>query len=253
MARIQKVFHPYSWLLALGSVMACAGCDGSGSAPSDLYLWIWQRSENLAFVDPSETRVALWVATFNFGADGSGVQIRRNPTILPGDIEVIAVFRIEIDPGHEESSLDLLAIEIPSLVEPLGVDEVQVDFDALVSQRDFYRRLLESLRDRMPGKRLSITALASWCFGDPWIEVLPIDAAVPMYYRMGPDGARIREHLSSGRQIPATICRDNAGYSLDEPDPPLVAAKRIFVFSPGGWDEQTLRETRAWLDQGTAQ
>ena len=239
--------------LAIVTALVCAACDGgTASDPPRLYLWIWQRSENLAFADPAENSVALWVATFHFGADGSGVQIRRNPTILPGDIEVIAVFRLEIDPGHEESSLDLLAIEIPSFAEPLGVDEVQIDFDALVSQRDFYRRLIEALRERMPGKRVSITALASWCFGDPWIEGLPIDAAVPMYYRMGPDGERIREHLSSGRQIPATICRDNAGYSLDEPGMGPVAAKRVFVFSPEGWNEERYRATRAWLEAAAA-
>jgi hypothetical protein len=245
-----------SWLartLALGAVLAGAGCGGSSSAPPELYLWIWQRSEDLAFVDPAEAKVALWVATFTFGADGGGVEIRRNPTILPEEAEAMAVVRVEIEPGHEEFVAEMLALEIPPLVDSLGADEVQIDFDALVSQRDFYRRLIEALREQMPEKRLSITALASWCFGDPWIEDLPIDAAVPMYYRMGPDGEQIRQHLSSGRQIPATICRDNAGYSLDEPDAPLVAAKRIFVFSPGGWDEATLRETRAWLDQGPAQ
>jgi len=239
--------------LIVGVALACAGCVGNGSAatPPELYLWIWQRSENLAFVDPAEAKIALWVATFTFGAEGGGVEIRRNPTILPGEAEVIAVFRIEIEPGHEEFVAEILAMEIPSLAGSLGADEVQIDFDARVSQRDFYRRLIEALREQMPGGRLSITALASWCFGDPWIENLPIDAAVPMYYRMGPDGVGIREHLASGRQIPATICRDNAGYSLDEPAP-LVAAKRVFVFSPEGWDEEALRATRAWLDQGPA-
>jgi hypothetical protein len=238
--------------LAFGFVVADAGCGGTSPASPDLYLWVWQRSEDLAFVDPREAKVALWVATFTFAASGSGVELRRNPTILPGDAEVMAVFRVEVEPGHEGFVAEMLALEIPALVESLGADEAQIDFDALVSQRDLYRRLIEALREQMPDKRISITALASWCFGDPWIETLPIDAAVPMYYRMGPDGEQIRQHLLSGRHTPATICRDNAGYSLDEPASPLVAAKRVFVFSPEGWDEETFRETRSWLDQGPA-
>lgn len=249
MPRGQGIFRSLTRCLAPGFALASAACGGDASSSPELYLWVWQRSENLAFVDPTEAKVALWVATFTFGADGSGVEIRRNPTILPGDIEVMAVIRVEVDPGHEAFVPEMLALEIPPLVESLGADEVQIDFDALVSQRDFYRQLIDALREQMPGKRISITALASWCFGDPWIETLPIEAAVPMYYRMGPDGPQIREHLSAGRQIPAMICRDNAGYSLDEPDSPLVDAKRVFIFSPGGWDEERLREVRDWLGQ----
>jgi hypothetical protein len=66
-----------------------------------------------------------------------------------------------------------------------------------------------------------------------------------MYFRMGEDGGQISHYLSSGRQIPATICRDNAGHSLDEPEVPAAPAQRIFVFSPEPWNEDLLERAKA--------
>jgi len=52
---------------------------------------------------------------------------------------------------------------------------------------------------------LSITALASWCAGDPWITGLPIDEAVPMLFRLGPDTRNIDAFLSH-RNITEPLC-----------------------------------------------
>ena len=41
-----------------------------------------------------------------------------------------------------------------------------------------------------PDVPLSITALASWCAQDRWMEGLPVDETVPMLFRMGPDATR---------------------------------------------------------------
>lgn len=251
----RQIVRALARICGIGAAVLAAGCDGgitaSPGTPPELLLWVWQRNENLFFIDPARTRLALWIATFRFGEPGIDLQMRRNPVSYPEGTGIVAVFRIESSRMLQAPDIELLAGEIRDFTAPLGTDEIQLDFDAVESQRDAYRRLILALREQLPATRISITALASWCHGDPWIGELPIDAAVPMYYRMGPDGAAIREALQSGRQNPAIICRDNAGYSLDEPGLPPAAVRRVFVFSPEGWNEARYRETRAWLDAGS--
>jgi hypothetical protein len=227
--------------------MSCSASDEGLRADPELWLWVWQRNEDLSFIDPAETKLALWVATIALDESGISVDPRRNSVVHPLGTELLAVVRLEARPGFDMSITERVAAEIGGLVEPLGADEVQLDFDALVSQRGFYAELIDAVRARLPQHRLSITALASWCFGDRWLETLAIDAAVPMYYRMGPDGNQIRHYLSSQSQIPATICRDNAGYSLDEPEAPIVGTQRLFVFSAEGWSEELLDATKQKL------
>ena len=91
---------------------------------------------------------------------------------------------------------------------------IQIDFDAADSERDVYRRLLARVRAVLPRTvPLSMTALASWCVGDTWLDGLPVDEAVPMLFRMGP----INEPYSSIGVRPADAvpaCRAAVGTSL---------------------------------------
>jgi hypothetical protein len=228
------------WLLS--------GCDvideRQRAVPAELHLWVWQRDEDLSFLETDAASIALWIATITVDQRGVEVAARASSVLYPSDARVQAVVRLEIAPGFEGEALESVSEAIGDLIDPLAVDELQIDFDARVSQRDFYRQLIDALRIRLPAHSLSITALASWCYGDPWIADLPIAAAVPMYFRMGEDAGQIGHYLSSGRQIPATICRDNAGHSLDEPEVPAARAQRIFVFSPEPWNENLLDRAR---------
>jgi hypothetical protein len=231
---------------------ALVGCGGGGpesspaaAAGEDLYGWSWQRSEDLSFIDPADTKLALWVATITVHEDAFVADARANLVRYPQGTDVLPVVRIETTLVPPATTLKLIAQQIAALVTPLDAREVQLDFDATVSQREAYRRLIEDLRAELPAHRVSITALASWCLGDPWIDALPIDAAVPMYYRMGPDAPEVRHFLSESRPRIARICADNAGYSLDEPDVPIVAARRVFLFNAAAWDEATLEAARS--------
>src|SRR5262249_59556332 len=72
------------------------------------------------------------------------------------------------------------------------VSGVQVDFDAVESERPFYRDLLTRLRPKLPPTTsLSIPALASWCAADAWLDGLPIDEAVPLLFRISPADATL--------------------------------------------------------------
>ena len=106
------------------------------------------------------------------------------PLRVMSGVPLMAVVRLESnsvplpDAGAVSHDILTLAGERP--------DALQVDFDARLSEREWYRRLLGSLRREMKASTpLTITALASWCDRDDWLEGLPIDDAVPMLFRMG--------------------------------------------------------------------
>jgi len=236
-----------SLLLAVACI-ATTTCHPETTPPPELFLWVWQRPEDLSFIEPASTRLALWVATIRLTGRELVVDARRAPVRYPPGTELVAVVRLETEPDFDYALREAVADRIAGLVGALDAGEVQIDFDATESQREFYAELLAEVRLRLPERQLSITALASWCYADHWLDDLPIDAAVPMYYRLGPDRDLVRRYLAERRQISAAICGKNAGYSLDEPDVPWVPAKRVFVFNAERWNETALDTTRRKLN-----
>ncbi|MDT8397077.1 MAG: hypothetical protein RQ899_00470 [Pseudomonadales bacterium] len=231
---------------------ACSGeprpSPTGATAPADpslapvFHLWAWQRPEDLSFIDPTDTKLALLTGSITLDGERMGVTPRENPVIYPDGTEVIAVIRLEASGQYGMETAGRLADTIIEISAPFNPVEYQIDFDARQTQREFYRLLLTQLRRRLDGRALSITALASWCFHDDWISGLPIDSAVAMLYRMGPETATIRQKLSSGGQFPVTICLHNAGYSTDEPLAPVKELQRIFLYHPLPWSERRFKE-----------
>jgi hypothetical protein len=157
------------------------------------------------------------------------------------------VIRIEA-PGDRLPRADAVAeiiVEISRSYRPI---EYQLDFDARQSQREYYRLLIERLRTRLTEQPVSVTALASWCAGDPWLDTLDIDYAVPMIYRMGHDGDNIRQVLARNGRFPVTICRYAVGYSADEPLTGVDDIERLFLFHPDPWTEIGYRTLRRDVD-----
>jgi hypothetical protein len=153
----------------------------------------------------------------------------------------MAVVRIEVEAGTDlkDENGQAMAREAAGLVldsaaRP-GIRALQVDFDATRSQRKFYTALLSELRARMPADLpLSITALASWCSADDWIGRLPVDEAVPMFFRMEPDRRRAPADRPEFR-IREPLCGASVGVSTHERWPSDVAGKRIYIFADRGW------------------
>ncbi len=212
-------------------------------------VWAWERPEDLEFLDPEATGVAFLAGTIRLA--GERVETRRRLQRLrvsDGSV-VFPVVRIESEPGDppvlSESQREEAVQGILDLAwhqEPSGV---QIDFDALASEREFYRQLLEELRARLPDRAfLSMTALASWCFADRWLRELPVDEAVPMLFRMGADAHPIRAHLDAGRDFTEFSCRASAGVSTDEPLPRLAAGKRLHWFHPSAWSRAAFEAVR---------
>jgi hypothetical protein len=208
-------------------------------------LWAWERRENLAFIDPNETAVAYLARTLELSGDSVIVHPRFQPLRVPQHTMLIAVVRIENDrriPATLSVSQRVEAARIIAGLVRTSPAAIQIDFDARRSERTFYSDLLTDVRGRMPPSiRLSMTALASWCLDDDWISGLPVDEAVPMIYRMGPDAKEISTYLRSGGQFAPSFSRNSIGLSLDAQVAGLAAGKRVYLFSPRPWTADALR------------
>lgn len=203
-------------------------------------LWAWERPEKLDYIDQQKTTVAFLAKTIYLRADRVVSRPRLQALALPAGMPVIAVARIETERGGTSTlspqQMEDTVREIAELGKLTNVVMVQVDFDATVSERSFYRSLLNELRTKLPESTLlSITALASWCQGDNWLDDLPIDEAVPMLFRMGAEGNQFRSQLAAGETFRAKACRASVGISTDEPPPELLPVQRVYVFNPESW------------------
>src|SRR6185295_5815320 len=208
-------------------------------------LWAWERPEQLNFIDPQKVGVAFLAKTIYLSGDRINVRPRLQPLSMPEGTAVIAVTRIESlhsePPALSAQQLKDTAAQIAELGRLPNVIMVQVDFDATLTERSFYRDLLADLRAQLPSSTLlSMTALASWCKGDNWLDDLPVDEAVPMLFRMGVEQNQFRSQLAAGAGFSARPCQSSAGVSTDEPLTELQPVQRLYAFNPEPWSATSL-------------
>ncbi|MBI1357021.1 MAG: hypothetical protein GC160_21995 [Acidobacteria bacterium] len=211
-------------------------------------MWVWERPDDLRFLEPGEARVAVLIGTLRLQGDQVRAQPRAWPLHVTPGTPVTAVVRIEarpdadLGPGQRALTVDW----IEELAARPAFEGLQLDFDAALSQREFYRELLADLRPRFA--RLSITALASWCFERDWLGELPVDEVVPMLFRMGPQGGGYLRRLEAEGVFPDPTCRGSVGISTDEPLRWRPKAQRLYIFHPRSWTSSDWRAVLASLD-----
>lgn len=245
-------------LLALAPSRACA----------EVWLWAWDRPEDLRWI-PADVGVAYFAAEFVAAGERFDVTARRAALRVRPDTPLLPVLHIEAFDPRNPPQLDAAAAvrwaeALRREIRRLGVSAAQIDFEARAGQQAFYADMLQALRARLPaGFRLSVTALASWCGDAAWLDALPADEVVPMYFRMGAAERELwrRRMLDAGR-LPATSCRRAAGLATDEwqtfardlPDPALAhfTGRRLYLFSPSAWQAEVLLSLRGWPDRPTA-
>jgi hypothetical protein len=208
-----------------------------------LVLWAWERPVDLRALPPG-IGVAFLAQTITASAGATVVSPRRQPLLVAAAAPLIAVTRIETPAGEPHpGEVDAIARAIAATASLPRVIAIQIDFDAVASQRPMYRRLLHAVRRALPpALPLSITALASWCMQDTWLDDLPIDEAVPMLFRMGPGEEPLRKTAVARLQAPA--CAGAVGMSLDEPLPSATQRRRVYVFNPQPWTDATIAAAR---------
>jgi hypothetical protein len=229
--------------LAIG-LLSCQANTTSESKFKDfppITLWAWERPEDLRFLNSEKFAVAFLAQTLILSGDTVQVKLRQQPLKVNPQTKLIAVTRIETDsaPVLSTTQRDEIIRLLLNTLKLKNVSVLQIDFDAKVSQRGFYKELLTELRTKIPQTiPLSITALASFCLGDPWIKNLPVDEAVPMIFRMGADNGKVKALLKKGEDFSIPLCQQSYGIASDEPISFNFAnTRRKYVFkgSAVGW------------------
>jgi hypothetical protein len=209
-------------------------------------LWAWEREEDLRFIDSKQYGVAFLAQTITLSGEDLRLNQRRQPLEVAPETFLIAVTRIETDkpskPKLSPQQKEKAVTAVLKTLELKNVSAVQIDFDAAVSEREFYRGLLTDLRAKLPVETpLSMTALASWCTSKSWLAGLPVDEAVPMAFRMGADENSIRAFLANGKDWQEPLCKQSYGFSVDEPfEKKLAAGRRIYFFNDRAWKKGDL-------------
>ena len=145
--------------------------------------------------------------------------------------------------GQRQELLRLLRVEF----EHAGLSRLQIDFEATASQRAFYRGLIFELRAALGARVfLSVTALASWCLQDRFMTDWPVDEIVPMFYRLGSEGPKLRDELQRGVDL-APECRRAHGLYTDEPMILPPVPRRLYLFSRAAFSEASLDRARGRL------
>jgi hypothetical protein len=204
-------------------------------------LWAWERPSDLRAID-ADVGVAFLAQTITIDSDRITVTPRRWPLKVAPTAVLSAVTRIEMPATRHISDDDERRITDAIAVTShfSAVESVQIDFDATLSQRDMYRRVIEGVRRGLDASMmLSITALASWCVGDPWLDGLPIDEAVPMLFQLGPLNEPYRD-VAVAPSAAHRHCQASLGTSLGEPLRLAPRGRRIYVFNPEAWTLETI-------------
>ena len=242
----------------LTSALLIAGCSArknmidptrSNGLPNKV-LWAWERPEDLKFIDPNEFGVAFLAQTIFLEKDQVAPKPRRQPLEVPPGTYLIAVTRVETKKGTFDRPT--FSAEMGSKMVPLikatldlpDVKAVQIDFDAVVSERPFYRSMMRELKKTLaPDTPLTMTSLASWCTGDAWFNDFPVDEAVPMVFQMGADSEKIRNFIRTGNDWNEPFCRGSYGISLEEGHfEGMKPGRRLYYFKNTSWQPSDLEK-----------
>ena len=248
---------PKTFIAILVSLLMCFSCNTKNKVNEKLnsempkkILWAWERKEDLRFLDPEKFGVAFLAQLLNLQKDDVNFNPRRQPLELPPNIYLIAVTRIETvkenskRPNLSDEQKKKIVALVKKTLELPNVKAIQIDFDVVVSERNFYRGLINDLKKELPvNTPLTITSLASWCVGDSWFNDFPIDEAVPMAFVMGADDKSIRDFLAKDNDWREPLCRGSYGVSIDEPlNIKFKPERRIYYFKSKAWDKSDLEK-----------
>jgi hypothetical protein len=242
-------------LLAL-AWLSVAGAAWAG--PTRLVLWAWERPEDLRFAGPN-VEVAAQTGFVLLSGSQVLARGRRFPLRVAAGQPRTAVVHVQIDrrvrlawtPAQRQAAAEAV---LRYAAQPWA-RRVQVDFEVRRSERGVLLDLLRDVRAGLPrGMPLSMTALASWCETERWLDAAPVDEIAPMLFRMGPPGAAMRARLAAGRDFADPRCRKAVAISADTPLPRVPTQRRIYLFSPRSWTaadyDLVRRRVEAWSSPG---
>lgn len=235
-------------LLSLVAVLAVVGCRFESPQPStpQLILWAWERPEDLRFAKGTE--IALQTGFIELSGAGLRTRGRRFPLKATQPPETVVV-HVQIDHAKPlvwaPSLRERVATAVHHYATEVPAARVQLDFEVRESERQVLLDVLRDLRRALPAKtRLSMTALASWCMTENWLEDAPVDEIVPMLFRMQTGGDSIIKTLAMGGDFRHPRCRDALAISTDSPILRAPPGRRVYLFNPRSWVREDFRKAQ---------
>lgn len=225
-------------------------------------LWAWKRAEDLSRINPSNFGVAYLACHILLSEDKVEWQSRNQPLKVPPNTVVVPTFRIDVDQKKKTALSEKQVVETARLIlkgaKAPHAAQIQIDFDARETERDFYRALLKNVRQNLPKEMpISITALTSWCLFDNWIKDLPVDEAVPMMFSLGREREKVLLYFRSHRDFLDEHAKRSLGLSLEDTGVnelmiPITEKRkipvRIYVFTKTAWTDKKLQAVNTMLE-----
>jgi hypothetical protein len=224
-------------IVALVSALAPAG-QAAPEPPRALVLWAWERPEDLTRAAPG---VEVAAVTGFIQIEGDQIQARgRRFPLLTDAVRRTAVVHVQIDPKTPLKWTPALRARLAATVlsygRAPGFSAMQIDFEVPASQRQALLDLVSDVRAALPASEpLSMNALASWCETEDWLAAAKADEIVPMVFRLGEGGAKLKAKLEAGGDFANPRCRSAIGLSTDTPLKRWPGGRRIYVFNPRSW------------------
>jgi hypothetical protein len=238
-------------ILCASALAACAPRDQP--AASSLILWAWERPEDLRFADAA-TEVAVQTGFVEIAGDGFEARGRRFPLKVDRP-PTVAVVHVQIDRARPLDWTPALRARVGAAIlhfaAAIPARRVQIDFEARASEHQVLLEVLRDVRQGLPrGTLLSMTALASWCDTEGWLDQAPVDEIVPMLFRMQQGGEALKSRLAAGGDFRNPRCRAALAIATDSPIVRAPPGRRVYVFNPRSWTEGDFsaarRQVEAW-------
>lgn len=251
------------FLLNLMMINICS-TDSAYKAPKTLpplMLWTWEAPQDLRSININTTGVALLILNISFKKSQIVYYLRQQPLYVPSNTYLTAVVHIGNPPKNVFMNNEVArfwAIKIKNAYLRGSYKELQIDFDAVTSQQQFYQELLMALRKELGSNTIiSITALASWCTNDRWIlkANLPINYVVPMFFSLDTNQARRNRFIKAfDSHHLAPYCQGPIGLTTSNDwDVPITTRQPIFIYNTGSWTKYALLKAYALQQQHQSQ
>jgi len=202
--------------------------------------WVWHSSH----APDQVTEIALLLD--HLILSGETVQTRHRMRRIDVDegVRVTPVVHVQSDmrnlPALNAKQTQVMIDAVKMAARRSTSGWIQLDFEAMESQKTYYVGLISRLRRELsPSTKLSVTTLASWCFGNNPLKRLEAEEIVPMFFRMGLAGRDYRQALITTPEKLDPSCREQAiGLAVQEAPPPAVQQryKRRYWFNYKNWN-----------------
>ncbi len=213
-----------------------------------LMLWAWEAPQDLRSININITGVALLILNIDFKKSQIIYYSRQQPVYILPNTYLTAVVHIGNPPKNifmSQAVAQFWAAKIKNAYLRGSYKELQIDFDAVTSQRKFYQELLMALRKELGEDTIiSITGLASWCTNDRWIlkANLPVNYVVPMFFSLDKNQMRRDRFIKSfdSSRLPP-YCQGPIGLTTSNDwDVPINTRQPIFIYNAGSWTKDAL-------------